>query len=105
MKQPSFSHSQSQRSSEFDLTPIAAAAANDPATQASAAAGRRASCPASHHNSTTALISGQQHGQQGGSLLGRLRCTVKYCFEKNALVVTINTCENLPAKDVANKSR
>lgn len=36
--------------------------------------------------------------------LGTLHCTVKYCFDKNALIVTINKCQNLPAKDMAAKS-
>jgi len=30
--------------------------------------------------------------------------TVKYSFEKTALIVTINKCSNLPAKDATNKS-
>eukprot|EP00095_Tigriopus_kingsejongensis_P007851 maker-scaffold62_size438377-snap-gene-2.13 protein:Tk07851 transcript:maker-scaffold62_size438377-snap-gene-2.13-mRNA-1 annotation:"synaptotagmin iv" len=38
------------------------------------------------------------------SILGRLHCTVKYCFDKNALIVTINKCQNLPVKDMAAKS-
>jgi hypothetical protein len=37
--------------------------------------------------------------------LGRLFFTIKYSFEKNALVVTVNKCTNLPAKDAQNKSR
>jgi Ca2+-dependent lipid-binding protein len=36
--------------------------------------------------------------------LGKLFFTVKYSFEKNALVVTVNKCTNLPAKDCQNKS-
>lgn len=36
--------------------------------------------------------------------LGVLHCTMKYCFDKNALIVTVNKCENLPAKDTAAKS-
>jgi len=36
--------------------------------------------------------------------LGKLFFTVKYSFEKNALVVTVNKCMNLPAKDCQNKS-
>jgi Ca2+-dependent lipid-binding protein len=36
--------------------------------------------------------------------LGKLFFTVRYSFEKNALVVTVNKCTNLPAKDNANKS-
>jgi len=40
---------------------------------------------------------------EGG--LGRLFFTIKYSFEKNALVVTVNKCTNLPAKDAQNKSR
>lgn len=38
-------------------------------------------------------------------VLGTLHCTIRYSFEKNALVVTVNRCENLPAKDTAAKSR
>ena len=30
---------------------------------------------------------------------------VKYSFEKTALIVTINKCSNLPAKDSTNKTR
>jgi hypothetical protein len=30
---------------------------------------------------------------------------MRYSFDKNALVVTVNRCENLPAKDSAAKSR
>ena len=41
----------------------------------------------------------------GGVALGTLHCTVKYCFDKNALIVTVNKCQNLPAKDPAAKSR
>ncbi|XP_023330703.1 synaptotagmin-11, partial [Eurytemora carolleeae] len=36
--------------------------------------------------------------------LGRLFFTVKYSFEKNALIVTVNKCTNLPAKDSLNRS-
>lgn len=39
-----------------------------------------------------------------GSKLGRLFFTVRYSFEKTALIVTINKCSNLPAKDSTNKS-
>ena len=42
---------------------------------------------------------------EDGSKLGRLFFTVKYSFEKTALIVTINKCSNLPAKDSANKTR
>ena len=38
-------------------------------------------------------------------ILGTLHCTMKYSFDKNALIVTVNRCENLPAKDSAAKSR
>ena len=38
-------------------------------------------------------------------MLGTLHCTMRYCFDKNALIVTVNRCENLPAKDSAAKSR
>jgi len=41
---------------------------------------------------------------QDENKLGRLFFTVKYSFEKNALVVTVNKCTNLPAKDTQNKS-
>ena len=37
--------------------------------------------------------------------LGMLFCTVKYDFDKTALVCTINRCVNLPAKDSSSKSR
>jgi len=33
-----------------------------------------------------------------------LHCTIRYSFDKNALVVTVNRCENLPAKDSTAKS-
>lgn len=36
--------------------------------------------------------------------LGTLHCTIKYDFDKNALIVTINKCVNLPAKDTTAKS-
>ena len=42
---------------------------------------------------------------EDGSKLGRLFFTVKYSFEKTALIVTINKCSNLPAKDSTNKTR
>ncbi len=38
-------------------------------------------------------------------VLGTLHCTIRYSFDKNALVVTVNRCENLPAKDSTAKSR
>ncbi len=38
-------------------------------------------------------------------VLGTLHCTMKYSFDKNALIVTVNRCENLPAKDSNSKSR
>merc|ERR1711953_599514 len=41
---------------------------------------------------------------EDGSKLGRLFFTVKYSFEKTALIVTINKCSNLPAKDSTNKT-
>ena len=44
-------------------------------------------------------------GEATASGLGGLRATVKYCFDKNALVVTVNACENLPPKDAQAKSR
>lgn len=37
-------------------------------------------------------------------VLGTLHCTIRYSFDKNALVVTVNRCENLPAKDSTAKS-
>jgi len=37
-------------------------------------------------------------------VLGMLHCTIRYSFDKNALVVTVNSCENLPAKDSTAKS-
>jgi len=37
-------------------------------------------------------------------ILGTLHCTIRYSFDKNALVVTVNRCENLPAKDSTAKS-
>ena len=54
---------------------------------------RRASSSAS-----TSLVDPNQ-------VLGTLHCTMKYSFDKNALIVTVNRCENLPAKDSAAKSR
>ncbi len=44
-------------------------------------------------------------GDNGNGALGTLHCTARYDFEKTALVVTINRCHNLPAKDTAAKSR
>merc|ERR1711953_947412 len=41
---------------------------------------------------------------EDGSKFGRLFFTVKYSFEKTALIVTINKCSNLPAKDSTNKT-
>lgn len=37
-------------------------------------------------------------------VLGTLHCTMKYSFDKNALIVTVNKCVNLPPKDMAAKS-
>ena len=37
--------------------------------------------------------------------LGTLHCTARYDFDKSALVVTVNRCKNLPAKDASAKSR
>ena len=42
---------------------------------------------------------------EDGANLGKLFFTVKYSFEKNALIVTVNKCTNLPAKDAANNTR
>merc|ERR1712107_103944 len=41
---------------------------------------------------------------EDGGKLGRLFFTVKYSFEKTALIDTINKCSNLPAKDKDNKT-
>lgn len=41
---------------------------------------------------------------EDGANLGKLFFTVKYSFEKNALIVTVNKCTNLPAKDTANNT-
>ena len=54
---------------------------------------RRASSSAS-----TSLVDPNQ-------VLGTLHCTMKYSFDKNALIVTVNRCVNLPAKASAAKSR
>lgn len=45
------------------------------------------------------------NGSSSSSELGTLHATVKYDFDKTALVVTIAGCKNLPAKDAAAKSR
>ena len=45
------------------------------------------------------------HIEDSNQILGSLHCTIRYSFDKNALVVTVNRCENLPAKDSAAKSR
>ena len=37
--------------------------------------------------------------------LGTLHCTARYDFDKSALVVTVNRCKNLPAKDASARSR
>lgn len=42
--------------------------------------------------------------EASNQVLGTLHCTIRYSFDKNALVVTVNRCENLPAKDTAAKS-
>merc|ERR1712241_1132652 len=41
---------------------------------------------------------------EDGPRLGKLFFTIKYSFEKTALVVTVNKCTNLPAKDSANNT-
>lgn len=41
---------------------------------------------------------------ESNQILGTLHCTIRYSFDKNALVVTVNRCENLPAKDSSAKS-
>ena len=42
---------------------------------------------------------------EDGAKLGKLFFTIKYSFEKTALIVTVNKCSNLPAKDSANNTR
>jgi hypothetical protein len=42
--------------------------------------------------------------ESNDQILGTLHCTIRYSFDKNALVVTVNRCENLPAKDSTAKS-
>ena len=42
---------------------------------------------------------------EDGAGLGKLLFTIKYSFEKTALIVTVNKCTNLPAKDTANNTR
>ena len=42
---------------------------------------------------------------EDGPRLGKLFFTIKYSFEKTALIVTVNKCSNLPAKDSANNTR
>merc|ERR1719228_2510866 len=37
---------------------------------------------------------------EDGPKLGKLFFTIKYSFEKTALIVTVNKCTNLPAKDL-----
>ena len=44
-------------------------------------------------------------GDDGHGQLGTLHCTARYDFDKSALVVTVNRCRNLPAKDASAKSR
>merc|ERR1711936_524153 len=41
---------------------------------------------------------------EDGARLGKLFFTIKYSFEKNALIVTVNKCSNLPVKDSTNKT-
>jgi len=41
---------------------------------------------------------------EDGAKLGKLFFTIKYSFEKTALIVTVNKCSNLPAKDSANNT-
>ena len=50
-------------------------------------------------------VCGSISSTDSNQILGTLHCTIRYSFEKNALVVTVNRCENLPAKDTAAKSR
>ena len=40
----------------------------------------------------------------GDQILGMLHCTMRYSYDKNALIVTVNKCVNLPPKDSAAKS-
>jgi len=54
--------------------------------------------------SETNLDAVEYEENEDGSKLGRLFFTVKYSFEKTALIVTINKCSNLPAKDSTNKT-
>ena len=44
-------------------------------------------------------------GSGVGGQLGTLHCTSRYDFDKSALIVTVNRCKNLPAKDASAKSR
>jgi len=49
-------------------------------------------------------VDGNFSENEDGANLGKLFFTVKYSFEKNALIVTVNKCTNLPAKDAANNT-
>ena len=42
---------------------------------------------------------------EDGAKLGKLFFTIKYSFEKTALIVTVNKCTNLPAKDTTANTR
>merc|ERR1712227_814701 len=52
----------------------------------------------------TSLTSVNYSENEDGAGLGKLLFTIKYSFEKTALVVTVNKCTNLPAKDTANNT-
>jgi len=53
---------------------------------------------------TNETVDGNFSENEDGANLGKLFFTVKYSFEKNALIVTVNKCTNLPAKDSANNT-
>jgi len=63
-----------------------------------------------HHQEVAATVRRSSSGhivdllESNNQVLGTLHCTIRYSFDKNALVVTVNRCENLPAKDSAAKS-
>ena len=44
-------------------------------------------------------------GEEGVDTKPHIFFTTKYSFEKTALMITINSCSNLPASDTANNSR
>jgi hypothetical protein len=68
---------------------------------------RKALITCSQQTGTTdvdGVVDGTNDVNEDSTNLGKLYFTVRYSFEKNALVVTVNKCTNLPAKDNANKS-